>query len=702
MLAGSWSGNVAWPRSEGPSPSVVSGGTTPPAAHDVNLTTADAPSGSSSYVTAQEAPIPPPTAPLVVSLFSGAEPSGIMAGHLMAPRAPPGGWGMVEVNFTTTVTGELYDTDYNVWLGGVLVLFGTLPEYGTATVLKDITEYESVLSGNVSWELRHPHDCVSTCTFTSALSLRFYPAAGFAPAEPNAVVQVWNYSTLEPGRESATATVTVPADTAQAYLEVYPYGYGADEFWYADEPQFRSVNISVGGTPVAYVQPFPYINTGGIDLFAWRPIAADLTLDDRPYVLDLDAALGIVDGTRTWTVTIAPTVTSGSYWHVSADLLLYASSKVRGATLTGYGWTNFAVSTYATPACVDYVSALCYFNQSAAASYHYASSLNGTATSYASSSSLSFVNDQLITPVWENITGDEVSSTTVTTTVGHASSSSTTTTSFPLGLQTGTFLTVTGTDSYNCSTTSTFQPCPEGLYISLLNNLSQSYNQTVATPSGLVSYLNETTLVPLSNFTANLLFIAPTAAEITTVAFNDAATTQVYTQDNAPSDPFFVDTATVAGSDYVDNATVATTSNDAEAIDLDTAVRAPTLALFLAEAGSLEGAIDQFSAEVASLEGSSGAGPMAAPLLEQTASVGQEVDADWAALNVSGITNATVGAEFAGELEQVAALEASLQRLESTSPGVAPATVAELLAASTVGAAMTTLALLRRGRRPTS
>lgn len=701
LLAGSCSGSVSPASTSGLTPSVRPAAPASQPPRDLNLTSSDGAADPSSYVTVQETPIPPPTVPQVVTLFSGSEPSGVMVGHFPAPRAPGGGWGMVEVNFATTVTGELYDTDYNVWMNNVLVLFGTLPEYGTATVIKDITEYESVLSGTVTWELRHPHDCVTVCTFVSSLTLRFFPAVGAPPAEPNAVVPVWNYTTLEPGKEANTVTVTVPADTEQAALEVYPYGYGVDEFWYADEPQFRAVNISVGGTPVAYVLPFPYINTGGIDLFAWRPIAADFTLDDRPYVANLNAALGIVGGTHAWTVTIAPTVTGGSYWHVTGNLLLYTSPSVKGASLLSYGWTNFAVSTYATPSCLDYVSPLCYFNQSASASYHYASSLNGTGVAYASSTTLAFVNDQLITPIWENITGTEVTTTTTTTTQGHSSSSATTTTSFPLGMQVGSYFTVTGVDSYNCSTTSTFVPCPVGLYISLLNNLTQTYNETVSSASGVSAYLNETTLVPLSNFTADLAFIAPTAAEITAVAFNDAATTQVYTQDNWPSDPYFVYTGTVAGSDFVNNATVATTSNDAETIDFDAAIRAPTLALFVAELGSLSAALAQLSAEVSALEASSGATSGAAPLLVQVASAAQEVSADWSSFNASGLTNATIAVQFAAEMEQVALLEAELHGLEGPAPGVpVAATVAVAAGASATAAGVVWSVMRLRPRRP--
>ncbi len=591
-----------------------------------NYTVPDAVSNNSSYVQVSEAPLAPPTVPIVVPLFVGNEGSiGYRQGGVTLPTAPAQGWGLIELNFTTSVTGTIFDTDYNVWVNNVMILFGTLPEYGSSTVLKNVTEYQSILSGPSHWIFRHPHLCSGPpCTFTSSLELLFYPA--LVPAHydlPTTVLPLWNYSSpvLQPGQETLTTSVNVPADTYRAVLELYPYGYGVDEFWYADEPSFRVVNISVGGTGLAQVLPFPYVNTGGIDLFAWRPITADFTLNDRPQTIDVTGALGLLEGSHPWSVTVNQSstqgVSGGSYWHVAGDLLLWTNPAVTGASLTSYEWTNPSISTFVTPGCTLYASPACWFNQSASGAYGWSSTLSGTGFQQTSQSqaSISFVNDQFITPVWENVTGNEVTVTTAETGASVAGAASVekseSTLSFPLSLQTGSFLTVTGTDAYSCDGA----PCPEGNIVSLLNAFSQTYNDSTVSesftgspqPSIAVSYLNETTLVPLSNFTATIDFIAPTAAILTGLSFNDAASTKVNKQVNEPNDPNHQYVHVVAGSDYVNNATQATFSNNNELISLDEAARSPTVEFFLQVIGVLNTELSAQASEIHQLGRQAGA-----------------------------------------------------------------------------------------------
>ena len=232
-----------------------------PQVERTNYTVPDAPTNVTSYVQVSQPPLLPGTAPVVVTLFNGSEGTvGYRQGQIALPVTPALGWALIELNFTTAVTGGIFDTDYNVWVNNAMILFGTLPEYGTSTVLKNVTEYQSLLTGESHWTFRHPHDCTGPCSFTSSVELLFYPAR--QPANyglPDEVVPLWNYSApvLAPGHEANTTVVTVPSDVTRAVLEVYPYGYGVDEFWYADEPSFRMVNLSVGGRGLAELLPFP-------------------------------------------------------------------------------------------------------------------------------------------------------------------------------------------------------------------------------------------------------------------------------------------------------------------------------------------------------------------------------------------------------------------------------------------------------------
>ena len=648
-----------------------------------NYTIPDSPTNASSYVQVSQPPLLPGTPPVTVTLFNGSEGTvGYRQGEVSLPATPVTGWALIELNFTTAVTGAIFDTDYNVWVNNVMILFGTLPEYGTATVLKNVTEYQSILAGESHWAFRHPHDCTGPCSFTSSVELLFYPAR--EPVNyglPDSVLPLWNYSApvLRPGQETNTTLVTVPSDVTRAVLEVYPYGYGVDEFWYADEPSFRMVNLSVGGRGLAELLPFPYVNTGGIDLFAWRPLTADFTLNDRPQTLDVTPALGFLEGTHPWSATVNQSnlqgVSAGSYWHVAADLLLWTDPAVSGAKLTAYTWQNPVVSTFATPGCTDYVSPACWFNQSATAYFSYGSEILGTG--YRGSStltdSLHFVNDQFITPVWENVTGEE------TTLVSSASASSANgqaralqvrvTESYPLALQTGSFLTLTGTDSYSCNGS----PCPEGNIVSLMNGFSQTYNVSTDTafygPGGTsvdLGFVNETTVVPLSNFTGALQFVAPTGAILTGLLFNDAATTKIYKQVNEPTDPGHLYEHVVEGSDYVNNATEATLSNNNEAIGLDTVTTAPTAEFFLTALGNLALALDQANSRIASLTRS------VASLQGQVANLTK-------ALGASGSRSQQAQAELQDLVTQVGVLTGELSSAQ-LSLGAAEASLVSLQA----------------------
>lgn len=639
-----------------------------PQVERTNYTVPDAPTNETSYVQVSQPPLLPGTAPVVVSLFNGSEGTvGYRQGEVSLPTTPATGWALIELNFTTAVTGGIFDTDYNVWVNNVMILFGTLPEYGTSTVLKNVTEYQSVLAGESHWIFRHPHDCTGACSFTSSVELLFYPArqpAGYGL--PNEVLPLWNYSApvLQPGHEANTTVVTVPSDVTKAVLEVYPYGYGVDEFWYADEPSFRMVNLSVGGRGLAELLPFPYVNTGGIDLFAWRPLTADFTLNDRPQTLDVTSALGFLEGSHPWTVTVNQSqdqgVSPGSYWHVAADLLLWTDPAVSGAKLTSYTWQNPVVSTFATPGCTDYVSPACWFNQSATAYFSYGSEVLGSGYQALSTltDSFHFVNDQYITPVWENVTGDETTVLSLATasrgTGGASALQVRETESYPLALQTGSFLTITGTDSYSCNGS----PCPEGNIVSLMNGFSQTYNVTTDTavygPTGTsvnLGFVNETTVVPLSNFTGALEFVAPTGAILTGLLFNDAATTKVYKQVNDPADPGHVYEHVVEGSDYVNNATEATFSNNNELIGLNTVTTAPTAEFFLTALGNLQLALEEANARITTLS-------------QSVASLQAQVAALTAALSASNSRSQQAESELQTLLGQTAELKGELSSTE--------------------------------------
>jgi hypothetical protein len=249
---------------------------------------------------------------------------------------PSGPWAEVVLNYTGQADGGVYDSSYRMYVDQVPVLFGTTPEYGTWTVEQDLTEYSALLAGvtNLTFLLGA---ATTGGHFVTNLSLTFYPvpAGSDPPMEPTQFIPLWYSHTVNSSAPSESERVTVPSDAVNATLELWAYGFGPDEFWYTELPSYRAITVASDGTALATEYPFPFVNTGGIDLFLWRPVTAVATLDDRPQVFDLTGALPLLEGTHNLSANVTG-VTSGSDWMVDGALVLYTDSKVTGATLQSY------------------------------------------------------------------------------------------------------------------------------------------------------------------------------------------------------------------------------------------------------------------------------------------------------------------------------------------------------------------------------
>jgi hypothetical protein len=244
---------------------------------------------------------------------------------------PVGNWGQILLNYTGQADGGVYDSSYRMYVDQVQVLFGTTPEYGTWTVQKDLTEYTALLRGVTNLTFLLGAATIGG-HFVTNLSLEFFPEpTGQAPPTvPDTFLPLWYSSSVTASRPGAYETVTVPNDVVNATLEVWTYGFGQDEFWYTLLPALRSMEISSDGKPIATVYPFPFINTGGIDLFLWRPVTAVATLNDPPQALDLTGELPLIEGTHNLSAEFT-NITSGSNWLIDATLVLYTDPGIQAA-----------------------------------------------------------------------------------------------------------------------------------------------------------------------------------------------------------------------------------------------------------------------------------------------------------------------------------------------------------------------------------
>jgi len=162
--------------------------------------------------------------------------------------------------------------------------------------------------------------------------------------------------------DSLAATFQLPANVERALLDVVLQHQGAnDEFWYTCVPSdlagtlescsggaFREGQVSIDGQPAGVVPIFPWIFTGGIDPYLWRPIPAVQALNFVPYRVDLTPFAAVLSDGQPHTVAIRVAGNS-QYFSTTATLLLFldhGSTKVTGQVTTNtIGAPNPSIAT---------------------------------------------------------------------------------------------------------------------------------------------------------------------------------------------------------------------------------------------------------------------------------------------------------------------------------------------------------------------
>ncbi|MCI4335377.1 MAG: PKD domain-containing protein [Thermoplasmata archaeon] len=297
-----------------------------------------------SVIGSEPDPTLPPTVPSVIQ-FPVNVTSGAGKQNFTAPTGGP--WARILFNFTGTVVPDVYDSSYRAYIDGVLVMFGTTPEYGTWTVLRDLTEYSALFHGSVSLYYQLSAADI-TGHFLESVTLSFYPTlpGQAAPPAANDVLPLWSTPYVHSASPIAWGYQTIPNNVTNATLEIWTYGLGpTDEFWYLQNPAYRGLQLSVDGTRFITLLPFEYVNTGGIDLFLWRPITGVLTTNDRPEQFDATPMLGLLEGYHNFSVTMGGIGASGNSWLIGGTLLLNTSATTGGATTTAFHYSGELVRT---------------------------------------------------------------------------------------------------------------------------------------------------------------------------------------------------------------------------------------------------------------------------------------------------------------------------------------------------------------------
>jgi hypothetical protein len=322
--------------------------------------------GSGNTVTANP-PVPrPATTPCTVTLFQNLDFSDFNPKFFdyAPPASCPGPWAAVVFEADWSVdAGRQFDRTGEIWIGGANIFFGTTPEPShnvmrTWHTESNLTELSPLFT--VAQQGRVDLGNLVNQTYTSHIHgsayLQFYPLAqGQNPPATASVVLPMSAGptggtvTLNSPSDQLAATFTLPTNVERAYLDVFAQGQQTDEFWWTCAPNnvaselqncgntsFREAEVSIDGTPAGVAPIYPWIFTGGIDPYLWRPIPGVHTLNFEPYRVDLTPFAGVLSNGQPHTVAVS-VYNADMYFSATANLLLYQdlnSTQVTGAVTT--------------------------------------------------------------------------------------------------------------------------------------------------------------------------------------------------------------------------------------------------------------------------------------------------------------------------------------------------------------------------------
>jgi hypothetical protein len=333
----------------------------------------------SANVAIADPPLPvPPTKPCVVQLFPKEDfgPAGENTRMDSVPHPfdyePPAGckapWAKVVLVADFSVDpGIQYDRTASIWLNSVNIYFGTTqepsPQLGpTWQIERDLTDYSSLLRspGKGDVLINNWVDAQRASAIHASARLLFYPAdSGHpAPQTPDEVIALNSSNApanLQTGDDRLARKIIFPRNTERVYMDVFPQSQFHDEFWYTCLPDeyiqrtmafamrrgykgapkrpracsggsYREVEVLVDGQPAGLAPIYPWVYTGGMDPYLWRPTPGVQTLNFLPYRLDLSPFAGLVSDGAEHSVAVR-VLGSNHYFSVAAALLVYRDNK---------------------------------------------------------------------------------------------------------------------------------------------------------------------------------------------------------------------------------------------------------------------------------------------------------------------------------------------------------------------------------------
>ncbi len=317
--------------------------------------------GSANTVTADPEVPRPAGQPCTVQLFSNFDFADFNPKFFSYSPDCAGPWAKVVLNADWSIdAGRQFDRTAEIWIGGTNVYFGTTAE-PSKTVERswhtevDLTDYSTLLTTSQGGRVDLGN--LVNDTYTSHLHgsayLQFYPVAKHHQPPvvadqvlPMAADATGGTVTLNSGSDQLTKTFALPANVERAYLDVFAQSQSGDEFWYTCAPNdvagelyncgntaFREGEVAIDGKPAGIAPVYPWIYTGGIDPYLWRPIPGIQTLNFEAYRVDLTPFASVLSDGNQHTVAVSVYNANG-YFSATATLLLYldhGAQKVTGA-----------------------------------------------------------------------------------------------------------------------------------------------------------------------------------------------------------------------------------------------------------------------------------------------------------------------------------------------------------------------------------
>ncbi|MGA8028723.1 MAG: peptide-N4-asparagine amidase [Bryobacteraceae bacterium] len=325
--------------------------------------------GSPQPATADPKVPRPPTKPCVVELFRNLEFANFTPKTFSytPPSACHAPWAKVVFTADFTVTeGRQFDRTASFYLGHANIYYGTTAEPSSTVspdwhVERDVTDLSAIFKIPETGEadLGNFVGTYNGVNYNGIIyadaALEFYPASISYPAPPTPDLVVpmpdaeGGAATLNNTSSQLVQPVTLPTNVERVYLDVITQSQINDEFWYTCVPNdvaselescgntaFREAEISIDSQPAGVAPVYPWIYTGGIDPYLWRPIPGVQTFDFVPYRVDLTPFAGVLSDGKEHTIALS-VYNADSYFLATANLLVYTdhgSHSVTGGILS--------------------------------------------------------------------------------------------------------------------------------------------------------------------------------------------------------------------------------------------------------------------------------------------------------------------------------------------------------------------------------